>query len=670
MDRTAREGSTPSRTHPSPGLDAASGWERRIGETMPAFEIIERLGRGVHSAVYQVRNNGTDYALKIIEHTAGDEDRILSAFRREAALIASVRHPRFPRVYEVGQIAGRPYLVMDFVKGRRLSEVLTAQRMKEATAVRLGIDLAETLAAVHRTGLVHRDVKPANIVIQADGQAWLVDFSLAAHLRTACDDSVVGTLLYGAPEQAGMLNRPTDGRSDLYSLGVVLFECLAGIPPFCAEDAGELIRLHASVPPPDLRSIRVDVSPPLALVIGKLLAKDPDDRYQTADGLMSDLRTIEAGPSVSEFVPGVHDQPTRTPGAVPFTGRQPQLRRLQHHWSGACQGRGALVFIQGPAGVGKSRLVCELASEVRASDHPVLSGKSSPDDPAPFAPMHAAVGGYLASLHRLPEPERAAALDLLRATLAGPGEAIRTCLPPLAAMVPPAKADVPPSRAPEQAAAVLAQWLLTFAGSQGGALLHLDDGQWTDQATRSMLKRLAESLPTCPLLVVVTVRDDPEPLAALKAAVPEQVDDEIILEPLTTAETTELVAAYLPNAEPAAPRLTARCRGNPFVLIEYLRLVIDAGLLRPSWGTWELDLDGLNRLNPPDNAIDLIIRRLERLDGPSMTVLTAAAVLGSRFDAAFLAEVCQVAPDRVPEILAEAVDHRLIEQGEPGGFAF
>lgn len=179
-----------------------------------------------------------------------------------------------PEVYEVGCHQGLPFMVQEFLEGVTLCEALKRGPYGEEASLALLQDLARTLAVVHERGLVHRDIKPANILISQSGQARLIDFGLATRSHLGKDASLTGTFRYSAPEQTGMLERPLDGRADLYSLGVVLYECLSGRPPFLEEDAAELIRLHAVAPPPDLAGLAPQVSPLLVAAVQRLLAKD------------------------------------------------------------------------------------------------------------------------------------------------------------------------------------------------------------------------------------------------------------------------------------------------------------------------------------------------------------------------------------------------------------
>jgi serine/threonine protein kinase len=187
-----------------------------------------------------------------------------------------------------------------------LADVLARERLAPEHAVRVALDLAEALIPVHRRGLVHRDVKPQNVLVADDGAARLIDFGLAMREQRG-DPVTAGTLAYAAPEQSGMLKRPVDARSDLYSLGVVLFECLTGVPPFRTDDVSELVRMHAVALPPDPSSMVAGVPPALSAIVAMLLAKDPDDRYQSSGSLAADLRRVAADPGAM-FPPGRYEQ--------------------------------------------------------------------------------------------------------------------------------------------------------------------------------------------------------------------------------------------------------------------------------------------------------------------------------------------------------------------------
>ncbi|HEV8065444.1 MAG TPA: serine/threonine-protein kinase, partial [Acidimicrobiales bacterium] len=243
---------------------------------IPGFELVEELGRGASTAVYRALRDGEEYAVKIQELTTADDPARIG-FRREAAILAAIRHPCLAKVFEVGDDGRTSWLAMELIGGRTLAQVIdTDGALSESRVLSVAADVASALDAAHRVGLVHRDVAPRNVVLRSDGRAVLIDFGLATQTGTRQpEDAVIGTVMYSAPEQTGMVRRPVDRRSDLYSLGAVLYECITGVPPFEAEDAGEVVRMHAVSVPREVKELRPDVSPQLGRIIAKLLAKDP-----------------------------------------------------------------------------------------------------------------------------------------------------------------------------------------------------------------------------------------------------------------------------------------------------------------------------------------------------------------------------------------------------------
>ena len=189
---------------------------------VPGVELVSELGRGAGSVVYLARRDGRDYAVKLVRALGSEADTV--AFRREAALLASMDHSALARIHELGRTGDTPYLIMDLIEGRSLTAVLADGVLAETEAVDLVAQVAGALSVAHRAGLVHRDVKPDNIMIRPDGRVCLIDFGLATRAGVDAADTAVGTFVYSAPEQTGMLRRVVDGRADLYSLGVVLFE--------------------------------------------------------------------------------------------------------------------------------------------------------------------------------------------------------------------------------------------------------------------------------------------------------------------------------------------------------------------------------------------------------------------------------------------------------------
>ncbi|HST85447.1 MAG TPA: diguanylate cyclase [Kineosporiaceae bacterium] len=654
------------------------------------FEVIAELGRGARSTVFRVRRVAAkpttrasetpnqaaqeEYALKILDVSLTDSAQELIAFRREAALLAGVNHPGLTRIHEVGTAEGRPYLVMDLVTGQSLAEVLNTGLMPVEQVIAIALDIVEPLAAVHRKGLVHRDLKPPNIMVLPDGEARLIDFGLTTREGDKETLAAVGTFAYCAPEQSGMLKRAVDNRSDLYSLGVVLFECVAGVLPFQTTDVGELLRMHAVTPAPDLCDLVPGTPRGLAAVVATLLAKDPDDRYQHGEDLAADLRGLTGTEPFPATIGRINQSHVR-----PLSGRSRELAVLEARWDEARGGHGGVCVIRGASGAGKSRLAAELGSKARSAGCVVLRGKSSPDDPVPFGPLRAALEEHLQAVDQLTADERQRQHDRIRAACAGGTASLLNGLTPALSAILDGPDDLDTMATLEdqdQFALAVASLLVGLAHECGSLLLLLDDLQWLDPGSRRVLALLSFELDATALLVVATARDDESSTVVVDAVVAEwgtAVDGDLVLRPLDDAGVADQIEAMMPGLSANArvvSLLRSRGKGNPFVVQEYLSAIVDAGLLQPFWGTWILDEGSLDALELPSDALGLVITRVQRLGPQVRDLLIAAAAIGPRFLPTLVALVRRRDLEVVLGGLAEAAGHGLIEPRDGGQFAF
>jgi len=643
------------------------------GPAVPGLQVLGRIGRGASAEVYRVRRGASEYALKLFRTEGNDRQTIDVAFRREAALLACIDHPGLPHVYEVGLTGDGPYLLMELVEGDRLTDAIVRRPLAEDRLIAVGIDLADALGAAHDADLVHRDVKPDNIVLGSDGTARLVDFGLATRASRDRTGVAAGTLAYAAPEQSGMLNRRVDGRADLYSLGAVLFEAATGSPPFVAADVGELVRMHAVVAAPDPRDLRPGLSPAFAAIIGRLLAKDPDDRYRHAAGLKADLRRLADEPG-TDFPLGTADAPSGIDRDLPMAGRRAEVEQLLDRWARANDGAGGCAVIEGLSGVGKSRLAREVVAAAGQKGCPVLHGKAAADHLLPLATIRAAIDGHLRFLEQAPEPERRDAHRRLVEAAAAMAPLVASLSPELATVLGVAAAGT--EVALDQFTDAVATFLAEYARSTGGAVLYLDDVQWLDDVTCAVLRQLAPKLTGTPLLVLATARDDADSrpgLDAFRAATTAALDTAVTLRPLDEVEVSALVSAATGGTKidgKAAARLTAQCNGNPFTLLERVNAIVDAGLACPHWGTWQVDYAGLALLDLPTDAAALVLKRLDALDQDERRLLSVAAIIGPQFAPDLVAEACGVDRQRVLALVTGASWRRLVASTGDGDCAF
>jgi serine/threonine protein kinase len=305
------------------------------------YELVEVIGRGGMGTVYRAVDLvlGRAVAVKMLPGLLADQDPTsVARFEREARAAAALSHPAVVAVYDTGADGTTRFIVMELVAGRSLEAILrTAGPLDPARAAGIVARVADALAAAHAAGIVHRDVKPANVMVTADGSVKVLDFGIArvaGGTTLTQNASVLGTAAYMAPEQAS--GEPADERSDIYSLGCVLYALIAGGPPFTGEGAAAILHQHASVAPRSLRGENGRVSPELDALVMQMLAKAPGERPQTAAQVRDRLTPLSARPSATPAVtaPTARVRQTSATRALPPVV-PPDRRRLRLIVAGA-----------------------------------------------------------------------------------------------------------------------------------------------------------------------------------------------------------------------------------------------------------------------------------------------------------------------------------------------
>jgi serine/threonine-protein kinase len=301
---------------------------RRIGP----YEVRDTIGRGGMAAVYKAYQASLDrvVAIKVISAHLASEPEFMERFRQEARAVARLSHPNVVIVHDFGEDGGLPYLVMEHVDGVTLADMLD-EGIPQGQTVDLLAQVASGLDYAHSRGIVHRDIKPQNVLVTHEGRAVLADFGLARIMESArrltMSGGVVGTPEYMSPEQAS--GRPTDHRTDVYALGVILYEMVAGLRPFSAETPLGVLMKHLQEPPPPVHEFRPDLPPSVDAVIQKALAKQPEERFQSASELarafrdaLSGQTEIAAAVGPRSAAPGIADV-ARAPAPVSGVGFTP-----------------------------------------------------------------------------------------------------------------------------------------------------------------------------------------------------------------------------------------------------------------------------------------------------------------------------------------------------------
>ena len=563
-------------------------------------------------------------------------------FVHETRVLGELTGAGICALVDAGESEGHLYLAQRYLGGQTLEEALTSGPLTVIGALRAGIAVAAALEIAHAAGIYHRDVKPANVIVdgrQPDGsfeRVTLIDFGFARSpwLDEAIRDDLVGTVRYLAPESAGLLSAPPDERSDLYAMGVVLYECLAGRPPFDGTSVGDLLRQHLSAPVPNLRVLVPGVPRALAAIVHRLLRKDPSERYQTAGAVATDLEhvldAVEAGERDPAIVIGRSDRRlTLTDPA--FVGREAELAALRAFTGELPRGGGGCLLLDSDSGGGKSRLLTELASSAQGLGVHVLNGQGiAHGGQRPFTLLHGVADGLVELFARDPVRRMVLATELEDAA-----PAIVRALPALGELLGAGpEADAGPEEFGElRGLAGLRRLLAAAATAEHPLLIVLDDCQWADVLTIRLLAELfAEGgEPTPHLGVIAAFRSEEvgadHPLRAIPTA------RTLHLGPLSTRSVALLVES-MGGAVPAAAidTVVRLADGNPFMAAAVLRGLAESGAITPGAQGWTVDGSRLTEVQTARRSAAFLVRRLELLEPAALALLSVGAVLGKTFD--------------------------------------
>src|SRR5258705_6837608 len=551
----------------------------------------------------------------------------------------------------------------------------------------LAIGIAAALGQLHRRRLVHKDRSRANGGVgRADGRGRLPGFVFASRLpreRQAPEppDIMAGTLAYMAPEQTGRMNRWIDGRSDLYSLGVVLYQMLTGSLPFTASDPMEWIHCHVAkkpVPPGDVTS----VPPAVSRIVMKLLAKTAEERYQTAAGLERDLRHClaewERQGRIAGFALGEHDIPDRLTISEKLYGRTREIEILVGCFDRIAKGGAAeLVLVSGYSGIGKSSVANELHKALVPSRGLFGSGKCDAHKRNVLCgPLVQAFQDLIRPLLGLSEAELATwRRDLVEAL--GPNARLMLDLIPELRLIigdQPPVPELPLQQAQSRFQFVFRRFVGVFARAEHPLALFLDDLQWIDPATLDLLEDLLTGAELRHLLLIGAYRDNEvdasHPLTqkfqALKDA--GAVVEKLTLAPLGRDHVEQLIADALrcepASAAPLAQLVHAKTAGNPFFVNQFLFALAEEGLLAfdHDLRRWCWDLGRIDAKRYTENVVDLMVGKLTRLPAETQVALQWLACLGNVAETARLAMALETSEEQVHAALWEALRLEFVER--------
>jgi PAS domain S-box-containing protein len=591
-------------------------------------------------------------------------------------------------------LESRPVLLLEYIRGHSLAELVNAPASFDlAEKLRIAGEVAGVLSRIHEQQVMHKDINPSNILVAEDGTSgehgwiYIIDFGIASTMRQeslpriSTDDGLVGTLTYISPEQTGRMNRHVDYRTDLYSLGVTLYELFTGKRPFETGDALEMIHSHIARQPEPPHQIDPEIPRPVSDIILKLLAKNAEDRYQTARGLQADLKTCldhwQTNGRIDPFELGRDDFTGRLQIPQKLYGRQAEIEQLLSTFERVAQGKAELLLVAGYAGVGKTSLIHEIHKPITARRGYFSEGKF---DQYQRSIPYAAWGQAFSELVNNWLTESETKIDRWRAmvleAVGQNGRVLIDVIPNLELVI------GPQPEAPELDGLetqnrfnyLFERFVRAVATPDHPLVVFLDDLQWIDSASLNLLKTLLTDPRSKHFLVIGAYRDNEVDAAhTLMLGLNDLAEaggtiNQLTLGNLARADINQLLSDSLrvpiDYCLPLGQLVQAKTDGNAFFTHQLLHVLEDDGLLSFDQSSlcWRWDLAELEKMTVSDNVIDLMVNKIQKLPVATQEVLKIAACLRNPFELAMLSRFSGQPVETVQQSLQAAYQAELLVQ--------
>ncbi len=633
------------------------------------------------------RGDDTTLVLAVLPAVEHPPLRVLDRLAHEYELRDELDAAWAAKPLEFVREQGRAILLLQDPGGEPLDRLI-GPPMGLEVFLRLAVTLSVALSRLHGRGLVHKDIKPTNVLVNVSaGQAWLTGFGIASRLprerqSPAPPELLEGTLAYMAPEQTGRMNSSIDSRSDLYSLGVTLYQMLTGSLPFTASDPMEWIHCHIAKNPIPPGERLKDIPAPVSAIIMKLLAKAAEDRYQTAAGLEHDLLCClgKVPGQIDAFPLGERDVADRLLIPEKLYGREHEISTLLASFGRSINsGAPELVLVSGYSGIGKSSVVNELHKLLVPAHGLFASGKFDQyKRDIPYSTLAQAFQSLIRPLLGKSDLELAGWREAFREALGPNGRLIIDLVPELKLIVgeQPPVPELPPHDAQRRFQLVFRRFLAAFARREHPLALFLDDLQWLDSATLDLLENLLTQPDVQHLMLIGAYRDNEvnsaHPLSRKLEAIRKAgaVVHEIILAPLTREDLGRLIGDSLHceagRSTGLAELIHEKTAGNPFFANQLISALAEEGLLTFDYGEgrWFWDLSRIHAKGYTDNVVDLMVGKLNRLPVETQQALQLLACIGNSAEFALLEMASQQSTEEVHGQLLEANRAGLIFRSE------
>lgn len=625
---------------------------------IPGYSQIQEIQSGLRTVIYRAYSKRTQQPviIKILKAEFPPAQDI-ARFKHEYEIISSLNISGIVKPYSLENYQNGLALVLEDFGGYSLKIYRETQDIDLNEFLKIGIQLATTLAQLHHNQIVHKDIKPHNIIINPEtGEVKIADFSIAISGTKETQgiiavDGIEGTLAYMSPEQTGRMNRAIDYRTDLYSLGITFYELLTGQLPLSAKTPLEWVHQHIAKKPISPDCLNSEIPPVIAQIVMKLIAKTPEERYQSAWGVKVDLEIclnqLQTQGSIEPFLIAQSDRTGKIANPRKIYGRDREIAMLQSTFTRISQGPRETLLIAGHSGIGKSALVKQLQPWIRQHNGYFISGKF--DRYKQNIPYRALLSAFRELIRqRLTEPQDILEefTEILQKALGSNGKIIADVIPEIELVIgeQPPVSELSPTESQARFNRTFKAFVEVFTQEKHPLVLFLDDLQWADSASLKLIQLLMTEPESKYLLLVGTYRSNEVDATHRLITTVNQMQNNgavvnaIPLRGLELEDIQDLLRDTLnldgDRIAPLAQFIYNKTDGNPFFAIQLLQSLAQDNLLTFDFaqGEWQWELNRLQGTEITDDVIELTLTQIQKLPEATQALLNLAACIGNRFD--------------------------------------